>query len=566
MACAVALSALLPPVAEQAAAQPASSTDPLPERRGSGGPSLPSLPLAPVPGRPPLPTGPSATSRADLPGDGRFLLKGIRLVGNSVLGRADIARAAAPFIGHLVGLQDIEQIRRQITLLYVNRGYINSGVIIPDQTVADGLLTLRAIEGRLTDIKMTGNRHYRSSYLADRLRRGISVPFNINDLGRQQQILLQDPYLRRLNLSIQPGLAPGEARLVGDVTEALPYSLGFQVANNQSPTVGEVRGQVQGAISNLLGVGDLLAAQYGRSQGINDGAISYSLPVASDDTRVSLRYDINNTLVVGQSLNPLNITSRYDSISLGLSRPFYRTSEQALTLGISAEWRRDQTFLLGEPFSFSSGSDNGRTNVTAIRFYQDWLDRTAERVIALRSTFSVGLDALGATVTPMPPTGQFFVWLGQAQYVRRVFGDWEFLARGSLQLSKDPLFPIEQFVLGGISTVRGYREYLSATDNAALGTLELRVPIGRLPLPLPGSNASTGTIQLAPFYDVGTGWNTRQTTPADTNLSSVGVGLRWLVGFGSTAEIYYGYALHRVDHGDSLADHGIHFRVVTSLF
>ena len=566
MACAVALSALLPPVAEQAAAQPASSTDPLPERRGSGGPSLPSLPLAPVPGRPPLPTGPSATSRADLPGDGRFLLKGIRLVGNSVLGRADIARAAAPFIGHLVGLQDIEQIRRQITLLYVNRGYINSGVIIPDQTVADGLLTLRAIEGRLTDIKMTGNRHYRSSYLADRLRRGISVPFNINDLGRQQQILLQDPYLRRLNLSIQPGLAPGEARLVGDVTEALPYSLGFQVANNQSPTVGEVRGQVQGAISNLLGVGDLLAAQYGRSQGINDGAISYSLPVASDDTRVSLRYDINNTLVVGQSLNPLNITSRYNSISLGLSRPFYRTSEQALTLGISAEWRRDQTFLLGEPFSFSSGSDNGRTNVTAIRFYQDWLDRTAERVIALRSTFSVGLDALGATVTPMPPTGQFFVWLGQAQYVRRVFGDWEFLARGSLQLSKDPLFPIEQFVLGGISTVRGYREYLSATDNAALGTLELRVPIGRLPLPLPGSNASTGTIQLAPFYDVGTGWNTRQTTPADTNLSSVGVGLRWLVGFGSTAEIYYGYALHRVDHGDSLADHGIHFRVVTSLF
>ncbi len=566
MACAVALLALLPPVAEQAAAQPASSTDPLPERRGSGGPSLPSLPLAPVPGRPPLPTGPSATSRADLPGDGRFLLKGIRLVGNSVLGRADIARAAAPFIGHLVGLHDIEQIRRQITLLYVNRGYINSGVIIPDQTVADGLLTLRAIEGRLTDIKMTGNRHYRSSYLADRLRRGISVPFNINDLGKQQQILLQDPYLRRLNLSIQPGLAPGEARLVGDVTEALPYSLGFQVANNQSPTVGEVRGQVQGAISNLLGVGDLLAAQYGRSQGINDGAISYSLPVASDDTRVSLRYDINNTLVVGQSLNPLNITSRYDSISLGLSRPFYRTSQQALTLGISAEWRRDQTFLLGEPFSFSSGSDNGRTNVTAIRFYQDWLDRTAERVIALRSTFSVGLDALGATVTPMPPTGQFFVWLGQAQYVRRVFGDWEFLARGSLQLSKDPLFPIEQFVLGGISTVRGYREYLSATDNAAVGTLELRVPIGRLPLPLPGSNASTGTIQLAPFYDVGTGWNTRQTTPADTNLSSVGVGLRWLVGFGSTAEIYYGYALHRVDHGDSLADHGIHFRVVTSLF
>ena len=575
--CVLATLALLWQVGGQATAQPASSIDPLPERRGSGAPSLlapslPQVPLAPV-----SPSSPAASTRlpatvrtdlpgADLPGDGHFLLKGVRLVGDSVLDQADIARAAALFIGRPVGFQDIEQIRRQLTLLYVDRGYINSGVVVPDQTVAGGVVTLRAIEGRLTDIKVTGNRHYRSSYLTDRLRRGVSVPFNVNDLGKQQQILLQDPFLRRLNLSIQPGLAPGEARVIGDVTEALPYSLGFQVANSQSPTVGEVRGQVQGAVSNLLGVGDLLAAQYGRSQGINDGAISYSLPVASDDTRLSLRYDVNDTLVVAQNLNPLNITSRYDSISLGLSRPFYCTPEQALTLGVSAEWRRNQTFLLGEPFSFSAGSYNGKTNVTAVRFYQDWLDRNAERVVAVRSTFSVGVDALGATVTRTPPTGQFFVWLGQAQYVRRVFGNWEVLARGSLQLSKDPLFPIEQFVLGGMSTVRGYREYLSATDNAAVGTVELRVPVGRLPIPLLGSGPDSGVVQLAPFYDLGAGWNTRRATPPDSSLASVGVGLRWLVGFGSIAEVYYGHALHRVGHGSSLEDQGVHFRIVTSLF
>ena len=560
------MSAALCQVGRQAAAQPAASFDPLPERRGSGGPSLPSVLLPPQAAKPVTPVRPAATVRADLPQDGRFVLRGIRLVGNSVLAQAEIDRAVALFVGRSVGLADIEQVRRQLTLLYVNRGYINSGVVVPDQKVADGVLTLRAVEGRLTDIKVTGNRHYRASYFADRLRRGVSVPFNVNDLGKQQQILLQDPFLRRLNLNIEPGLAPGEARLVGDVTEALPYSLGFQVANSQSPTVGEVRGQIQGAYSNLLGVGDLLAAQYGRSQGINDGAVSYSLPIASDDTRVSLRYDVNDTLVVAQNLNPLNITSRYDSISLGLSRPFYRTPEQALTLGMSAEWRRNQTFLLGQPFSFTAGSNNGRTNVTAIRFYQDWLDRNARRVVALRSTFSVGVNALGATVTHTPPTGEFFVWLGQAQYVRRVFGNWEALARGSLQVSHDPLFPIEQFVLGGMSTVRGYREYLSATDNAAVGTLELRVPVARLALPLLGGSADSGVVQLAPFYDVGTGWNTGRRTPPDSNLSSVGVGLRWLVGFGSIAEVYYGHALHRVPHGSSLEDQGVHFSVVTSLF
>ena len=562
----VGASALLLHAAGLAAAQPAPS-DPLPERRGSGAPSLPRLRPAPPPDGPALPARPPATVRTSLPNDARFFLTDVQLLGNSVLAQADIARVAAPFLGRLTGLRDIEDLRRQVTLLYVDHGYINSGAVVPDQTVADGVLTLQAVEGRLTGIEVTGNRHYRSSYLADRLQRGVSVPFNVNELGRQQQILLQDPGLRRLNLSIQPGLAPGEARVVGDALEASRYSLSVQVANSQSPTVGEVRGQIQGTVGNLLGVGDLLALQYGRSQGINDGAVSYSLPVAADDTRVSLRYDVNSTLVVAQSLGPLNITSRYDSIGLGLSRPFYRTPEQALTLGLSAEWRRSRTFLLGEPFSFSPGADDGRTNVTALRFYQDWLDRSAERVLALRSTFSVGIGTLGATVTPTPPTGRFFAWLGQAQYVRRVFRDWEVLARGSLQLSRDPLFPIEQFVLGGISTVRGYREYLSATDNAAVSTVELRVPVGRLPVPLLGANTDAGVIQLAPFLDQGFGWNTRRPAPPNANLTSIGLGVRWLVGFGTAAEVYYGHGLRRVvGGGNSLQDRGLHFRVVASVF
>jgi hemolysin activation/secretion protein len=556
----------------RAAAQPAPAGDPLsggplPERGGSSAPNLPEVSPAPWTAAPYAPARTPPAVRVNLPNDARFVLRGVQVAGSTVLSMADIARVAAPFLGRPTGLADVEEIRRQVTLLYVDRGYINSGAVIPDQTVANGVLTLQAVEGRLTGIEVTGNRHLSSSYVTDRLRRGLSVPFNVNDLGRQQQILLQDSSLTRLNLSIQPGLAPGEARLVGDVTEASRYTLTTQVANNQSPTVGEIRGQLGGAIVNLIGVGDLLALQYGRSDGINDGTASYSLPIASDDTRISLRYDANSTLVTSQSLTPLNITSRYDSIGLGLSRPFYRTPEQALVLGLSAEWRRSQTFILGQPFSFAAGADNGKTNVTALRFYQDWLDRNAERVVALRSTFSLGVNALGATATPVPPTGQFFTWLGQAQYVRRIFGNWEVLARGSLQLSKDPLFPIEQFVLGGFSTVRGYREYLTATDNAVVGTLELRIPVGRVPLPFGGTTPDTGFVQLAPFFDHGTGWNTRRATPVNSNLSSVGLGVRWLIGFGTAAEAYYGYALnHVVGRGTSLQDNGLHFRIVTSVF
>ena len=546
--------------------------NPLPQRRGGSAPNLPLIEPAP----PPPPSIPSAPVRPPVretkpPGGVAFVLRGIRVTGTSVLSQADVNSVAAPYLNRPVDFQDLEEIRQKLTRLYVDRGFINSGVIIPDQTINDGILRLQVIEGRLIEIDLTGNRYYRTSYLTDRLWRGVSTPFNVNDLARQQQILLEDPFLSRLNLNILPGLTPGEARLTGEVTELRPYSLTAQIADDQSPTVGEVRGQLQGIVGNLLGVGDVLALQYGRSLGLNDGAVSYSVPVSSDDTRLSLRYDINSTLAISNGLGPLNITSQYQGIGVGLSRPFYRTPEQNLTLGLSLEWRQSRTFLLNEPFSFVPGSDNGRTNVTALRFYQSWLDQNAQRVLALRSTFSLGINALGATVTDTKPTGQFFVWLGQAQYVRRLFQDWELLTRASLQLSHDPLFPIEQFVLGGFSTLRGYREYLEASDNAFVGTVELHVPVGRVPLPWLSTSETAGIVQLVPFYDHGAAWNTGRPTPARPapafpNLSDIGLGVRWLIGSGLVAELYYGHALRRVNVGNSLEDKGVYFRITASLF
>src|SRR6185437_14688371 len=216
------------------------------------------------------------------------------------------------------------------------------------------------------------------------------------------------------------------------------------------------------------------------------------------------------------------------------------------------------SFLLGTPFPFTFGADaNGKTNVTALRFYQSWLDRDSEHALALRSTFSFGLHALGSTVIPSAPglpaaSSKFFSWLGQAQYVHRVFEDWEVVVRGDVQVSNHPLFPIEQFALGGIDTVRGYGQYLTVTDNAVFASGELRIPIAKFRLPsLGGGDDDAGTIQLVPFYDFGRGWNVATPTPAPAEISSVGLGLRWQAAPGLLAEFYYGKALRHVRLGTS---------------
>jgi hemolysin activation/secretion protein len=540
-----------------------------------GGPS-PELPeIAPAPPPPPSITAPAPPPPAEAAPPQRegprFVLRNVSILGNTVLDEASIRGVIQPYLGKPVTTADLEEIRRQLTLLYINRGYINSGVIIPDQNVVNGVVTFRFIEGRVTDIEVTGIDHFNPEYFRSRLERGIEPPFNVQNLANEQQILLQDPLLRRLNLELLPGLEPGEARLHADVLEGNRYSLSAQIADDQSPTVGAVRGQLQGSIANILGFSDILTAQYGRSEGLNDGYVAYSVPIASDDTRVSLRYDRNGVVVVTPELRPLNTTSTFSSVAVGLSRPMYRTPEAAFILGLSLERREEQTFLLGMPFPLIAGSEpNGKAVVTPMRLYQDWLDRDAEHAFAARSTLSFGLQALNATVTPSPPLGiptaHFFSWLGQAQYVKRVYEDWEVLVRSDVQLANRPLFQMEQIAFGGLGSVRGYRTYLTVTDDGFLGSAELRVPVGKLRIPYLADSDLAGTVQIVPFYDFARAWNVDRPTPYPQQISGIGVGLRWYLGSGLTAEFYYGKALRHVNAGNTIEDRGIYFRLTSILF
>jgi hemolysin activation/secretion protein len=544
----------------------------IPETRGRPSPQLP--PVQPTPSPPSsvtLPLPPPQPGEAPLAEGPRFVLRDVTIVGNTALDQAAIRGVVEPYIGKPVTNADLEEIRRQLTLLYVDQGYINSGFLIPDQNVVNGVVTLRAVEGRVTEVEVTGSDHFNPEYFRSRLERGTEPPFNVEHLGREQQILLQNPLVKRLNLELLPGLEPGEARLHADVLEGSRYSLSAQIADDQSPTVGAVRGQLQGSVANILGFGDILAAQYGRSQGLNDGYVAYSVPIASDDTRVSLRYDRNGVVVITPELGPLNTTSSFSSVGIGVSRPVYRTPEATLTLGASFERRQQQTFLLGMPFPFTAGAEpNGRTVVTPVRLYQDWLDRDAEHAFAARSTFSFGIQTLGATVVetsfPGTPTAKFFSWLGQAQYVRRIYDDWEILLRSDLQLANRPLFQMEQIAFGGLGSVRGYRTYLTVTDDGFLGSAELRIPVGRLTLPYLADSDAAGTVQIVPFYDYARAWNTLRPTPYPQQISGVGGGVRWYLGSGLTAEFYYAKALRHVPVGNSIEDRGLYFRVTSVLF
>jgi len=165
--------------------------------------------------------------------------------------------------------------------------------------------------------------------------------------------------------------------------------------------------------------------------------------------------------------------------------------------------------------------------VSVLRAELDWTRRTRTDVFALRTLVSVGLDVLGATQDGRAD-GTFVAGLAQAQWAH-VFGErlWgtQSVLRGDFQLTGDRLLSIERFSIGGVNTVRGYRENELVRDNGVVTSVELRVPLWSTGLGRP-------IVQAGPFFDWGRGWSSSRPAlaPPDRTLMSVGVGVRVAVG------------------------------------
>ncbi len=516
--------------------------------------------------------------------------------------------------GCSVTSEDLENLRLEMTKLYIDNGYISSGAIIPDQTVQanDAVITFKIIEGGIPKVVMKDKGFFQEDYIKERLLLGVKTPFRINTLQERLFFLQQDNRIVRLDAELSPGISPGSSELHINIKERYPISAELEFDNHQAPTIGAERGLITVAHQNVTKRGDILNLTLGRSSGLDMQIdTSYTLPVSPQDTTVNIRYRRNNSLVIEEPFDPLDVKSRSQNYTVGFRHPFHRAlqqeptfSQRELALSLSAEHLRSETFLLGEPFSFSAGSEDGESKVTALRFMIEWLQITQRQVIAARSRFSLGVDVFGATTNDVQdnpitsdrdeseiPTARFFSWLGQLQW-RKQFQprNVQIFFRLDTQLTTEPLLALEQIAVGGRFSVRGYRENQLVRDNGLVASLETRAPLILLlenkwmnslesmvqpiqSLPFIRNKSWAHSILLVPFIDFGTGWNRKVDTPDPRTLASVGLGLRWAKSWGMKVplqtqfEMFRGHQLKDVDTvGNDLQDKGYHlqFSIVTA--
>jgi hemolysin activation/secretion protein len=504
----------------------------------------------------------------------KVFVKKFRTEGNTVFSEKDLAPILSLYENREITAEELQEVKNKTTRFYIDNGYVTSGVVIPDQKMEDGIITLKIIEGRLTQINVSGNSWLRSGYVKKRVDLAAGDdPLNINTLQDRLKLIKQDPRIENINANLSPGLKPGESRLDVEIQEARPYHLSMRFNNHNSPGIGAYRGEFEFSHLNLSGFGDSLTAQYDITEGLDDYSVEYSLPFTRRDTTLTLKIERADAVVVAEPFNELNIESQTKTYSAAVRQPFFRSLAREIAAELKLEKRESQTRMLmfkEDGYAFSEGvPENGETTVTVLRFSQEWVERSLNQVIAARSTFSFGLDLSSPTINETGPDGRFFTWLGQFQWLRRFgFLESQALFRTDFRYSNTPLLPVEKFSIGGASTVRGYRENQLTTDNGIVSSLEWRVPMMKLKMPWVSKRENDGEFQLCPFFDFGKGWNTDRPDPEPSDIYSIGIGARWAVNKDIRAEIYWGKALRSITVSDEhdIQDDGIHFQVSADVF
>ncbi len=451
----------------------------------------------------------------------RVTLKTIRIESATVLPAGILQARADSYTGREISGNDILELASALTAMYRNAGYMLSLVVIPPQSLEEGRLTLRVVEGYIDRVSVQADEgvsaHVRArlAEIGEKIR--ASRPIEAAVLERYLLIANDFPGIG-LRSVLAPSQAPGAADLT--LVASLKNVEGFASFDNYGSRYlgpNQLSASVTG--NQLLGVNDqwrFIGVGTGNSE-MAFGQLSYSQVLNAEGLKLSAAVSRARTQP-GDVLKVFDVRGNADTISLGLSYPLLRTRNQSLTARAAYDHSDVRTDVLGTRVI--------EDRIRALRLGLSWrvLDRL-DGQNALDVDFSQGLGGTQASDLLKSRAGAKGVF-------NKLTFDYErsqpLAANVGLTLglggqwANTPLLSSEQYALGGRRFGRAYEPAELVGERALAFRLEPRY-FGTMSTP------GFRSYQLFGFYDIGKVWKVGSPaagTADSQSLASAGFGAR----------------------------------------
>ncbi|MEO8652832.1 MAG: ShlB/FhaC/HecB family hemolysin secretion/activation protein [Ramlibacter sp.] len=473
----------------------------------------------------------------------------MRVEGNTLLSEPVLSDATAGVAGTERSVAELNQVAARVQNAYRNAGYGGVVAYIPEQEIAGGNVVIRVVEGKLANVRVTGNVYFDTANIRaglPSLREG-TTPV-VRGIDRDIQMTNENP-AKDVKVTLTPGTSPGQIDAEVGVTEAKPLQLLLGYNNTGQEPTGRHRVSVGIQHSNLFGRDHVGTMQYQTSPEHPDRvrifSLGYRVPLYSLATSLDAFYahsNVSNGTTI-TTAGPLTFAGKGTVVGLRANRNLDRVGEYEQRLTLGADWRDyDNECSVGTFGPAACGSAG--VSVRAAPLMVSYTGQKQGPLVAWGFSAALSANAGGSSQETFEAARlgarKHYAISRFTTFAERALPEGFALnGRVDAQYSPHALISGERFGLGGAATVRGYEEREMTGDSG----LSLRIEALA-----PAMDPAAG-VRFRPYLFVDHGRVSnhkdlpcRMATETSCRLTGAGIGTRVSIGTNTSATLDIGRA------------------------
>lgn len=409
-----------------------------------------------------------------------FFVKKINIQGNTIIPSSVLKETVSAFENRKATFSHLRSFSEIVTNAYRAQGYLTSRAYLPPQTIEDGQVTVKVLEGKVGKIFVEGNKYFSKESYEKYMKFGSLRVFRYQDLERDLYMLNRRPD-RKAKAFLIAGEALGSSDIILKVKDSNPFHAYYSFSNRGTKLTHRSRHSLNLNHNNFLGLDDTLNMSYTLAeQGtFGGGSFYYDLPVADTPINITLSGGYVKT-ILAKHLSIAEIKGESTSFSPSISYAIVQRPDQTISVNLGLDFVNS----ISRINDIQTSADRVRTLHLGPRIaIQDMGGRSilSGDVHVGLPGFLSGLERDDESSTVENTGGDFLYYTGSVTRIQRLPETMFLVMKMNGQWTRDTLVSVEQFRAGGSSSVRGYPESDAGGDYGWGAGAELNIPIFGLP-------------------------------------------------------------------------------------
>lgn len=427
-----------------------------------------------------LPGKSAEPAASTLPADGRcFIIKTIELKGADSLSAAERERLLKPHVGQCMGVSQLNELLKVITDVYIEKGLVTSRAYLPQQDLSGGHLQVLVVEGKLEGVRAAEDSKLSERELAMAFPGSTGEQLNLREIEQMVDQLNRLPS-NKAQMELTPGQAVGGSTVLVKNTPQKPWRASLSRNNEGQKSTGEQLLNLGFEWDSPLGLADQLVLRGGHdvvsdhTQGTKNGVLFYNLPLGWWTFSYSYSESEYRSLAEANGFD-FKQTGDSQSHQLRAERVIHRDSVSKTSLNAGMSHLRTNNYIEDSRLETSSN------RISESQFGVNHGRRIGNAFLNLDLGVQNGIGAFDAQDNGHPRPGQpnarYRKYTATASFQQgfKLFGEsFTFSSLATGQRSEDVLFSPQRISLGGLASVRGYKDQSLSGDSGGYWRNDLR--------------------------------------------------------------------------------------------